>query len=41
VRSIAESLEEDFPESLRWSIAPCIEIEGGHFVDGVDAEEEV
>ena len=38
---VAETREEDFVESLRGTVSPGVEVEGGHFVDGVDAEEEV
>ena len=41
VRGIPESVEEDFAERLRGPVVPRVEVEGGHFVDGVDAEEEV
>jgi len=41
VCSVAEAREEDFIECLRGTVSPGIEIDGGHFVDGVDAEKEV
>ena len=38
---VAETREEDFVESLGGTVTPGIEVEGRHFVDGVDAEEEI
>jgi hypothetical protein len=41
VSGVTETREEDFMDCLRGTVSPGVEVEGGHFVDGVDAEEEV
>ena len=38
---IPESREEDFVERFRRTVSPSIEIDGGHFIDGINTKEQV